>query len=459
MSLEIQAGYSTDQHGAEPGARDPFALASLTAPVWDPLSSEKVACLALQLPDDHTPYTDKYFCNTARILREQKMDPWVKAQVVIRKGPGIVGGIDEALAVLARYSNLKERGGIIRTLANGDRYEAGEAVMTIEGPISSFVELETMYLGVISAATTRSSETIPTAREVDPVRVEQRMSEVVRAAKGTPIIYMGARHWTFRDDAAISRAAFAGGALDCSTQIGADTVGRRAVGTIPHVLENIMAFYHGREEAVCEAALAFSIVMPTDQKVVALIDYNNREISDSVAVSDMLHRRLHGIRIDTCGENIMEGAISGPETEEAIALRNSGVPLPKADDPDATYWYGRGVTVTGVWQLRNALTEAGHPDVAFVLSSGFGDPKKVAAFMRAQEQLKVRLCDVFGVGGVFDSRSAKMDIVAVGHSAQGVVPISKAGRRERPNSRLVERQLPDREDILAASSLDRNTNH
>lgn len=385
------------------------------------------------LPSSHRPFTDQYFLNTGEILRCEGLNPWVRAQIVIRKGPGIVGGLDEAISILKRYSPLSEHGGVVKALSDGDRYNSGDAVMTIEGPIQDFVELETMYLGVISAKTTLLSDGV---ERIDGSEVEQRMRAVVNAAEGRPVIYMGARHWSYVQDAEISAAAVKGGATFCSTQAGALSTTSAAIGTIPHVLENIFAWKHGKSAAVVEATKAFNRCMEPSLPRIALIDYNNREIDDALATAVALGGALSGVRVDTCGENIAQGAALSPYSASSLALELAGIKLPALHDPDAKYWYGNGVTVTGVYALRRALDDAGFSKVKIILSSGFGDPAKVGAFLRAGRLLKRNLVDSFGVGGVFDSRAAKMDIVAVGDSPLSLQPISKAGRLERSNPEL-----------------------
>ena len=58
------------------------------------------------------------------------------------------------------------------------------------------------------------------------------------------------------------------------------------------------------------------------------------------------------------------------------------------------------------------------------------------AFARAEKMTGVRLFDSLGVGGIFESRDATMDVVSVGDSIDDMTPVSKAGRRYRPNPRL-----------------------
>jgi len=412
-----------------------------------PEAENSIAGLMRNLPESHEPYTDKYFLRTEAILKAEGLNPWVKAQVMVRKGPGEIGGIDEAIAMLSKYTPLKEHGGRIYAKEDGDSFEPCESIMIIEGPIQDIVALETIYLGAISARTTELNDG-KTAIDLDEVKTN--MAKVVEAAEGRPVIYMGARHWHWNQDAAISFAAYEGGAKSCSTDVGAGTYGDSGVGTIPHVLENIMAWSKGRERAVVESTLAFDRHISPEVPRIALIDYNNREIDDSLLTARELGDRLHAVRVDTCGENIAQGALLSPFSTEAVKFKEREITLPALDEPDAKYWYGTGVTVTGVMALRMALDEAGFKDVKIVLSSGFGDVEKVKAFVRAEKASGIKLFDSLGVGGVYKSRAASMDVVEVGSSPDKLEPCSKTGRGFRPNSELKERLLLEREGSNAA---------
>jgi len=381
------------------------------------------------LPEEPQPCADKYFLRTGEILRAEGINPWVRAQVMIRKGPGQVYGIDEALAILKKYFPLEEHGGKVYALKEGDDYAPRETLMLIEAPIQDIVELETMYLGVPSAETTKAND----KRGVDLNQVRENMASVVKAAKGRPVSYFGARHWRFDEDAAITRAAYEGGATSASTDAGAETFGQKGMGTTPHVLENIMAWKYGKEKAVLETILAFDRNIDAKVPRIILCDYRNKEITDTLACANALGNRLWGPRIDTCGENVGEGALKFPDAEKLEQLVGRKIIVPTQDEK---YWFGHGVNVTGVYAMRKALDENGYENMKLALSSGFANPEKVEAFARAEEILGIKLFDMLGVGQVFKSRAAKMDVVAVGETPETFVPISKTGRGYNPNPRL-----------------------
>ena len=190
-----------------------------------------------------------------------------------------------------------------------------------------------------------------------------------------------------------------------------------------------MAWKYGYDRAVLETLLAFDRHIDPAVPRIILCDYRNKEITDTLACAQALGNRLWGPRIDTCGENVGEGAMTNPgeevfEYDDGLNAQLKG------------YWRGNGVTISGVYAMRKALDEHGHGDMKIALSSGFADPKKVEAFVEAESLLGVKLFDMLGVGQVFESRAAKMDIVAVGEDLDHFVPISKVGRGYNPNPRL-----------------------
>ena len=381
------------------------------------------------LPENPEPFADKYFLRTKQVLEAEGINPWVRAQVMIRKGPGRVYGMDEALAILEKYTPLVEHGGRVYALQEGQEYQPRDTIAFIEAPIQDIVALETMYLGVLAAETTRKNDN----HGINLKNVEKNMAQVVQAAKGKPVMYFGARHWRFDEDAEIARAAFNGGATDASTDAGAATAGKKGVGTTPHVLENIMAYQYGYTKAVPEAMKAFDRVIAREVPRIILCDYRNHEIEDALTTAQALNGRLAGVRIDTCGENLGQGALATNNLQELERLVGKKI---KVLTEDEKFWFGNGVTVTGAYAMRKALDKNGFKDVRVTLSSGFANPKKVEAFVRAEQILETKLFDNLGVGQVFESRASKMDIVAVGKNRRSFIPIAKAGRWYKPNTKL-----------------------
>jgi nicotinate phosphoribosyltransferase len=341
-------------------------------------------------------YTDKYFLRSKKILQCEHLNPFVRAQLFIRNGPGKLRGITEALAIIDSQSDFIKHGGHVFSLKENDQYAPGETIMLLEGHIQDMITLETVLLGVISSETTKANDHI----DINLPDIIHRTEQIVACVGKRDVLYFGARHWRYDQDAAIRAAAFAGGAVASST-------GKKGVGTIPHALECIYAWKYGYDDAVVETTKAFDRWIDVSVPRIALVDFANREIDDSLRCAAALEGRLSAVRVDTCGENIMQGASKD-----------------------------HGVSIDGVYALRCALDTSGWKNVQIVLSSGFGNIDKVRSFVDAEERLKVRLFDSLGVGELFPARSVTMDIVGVGEDFTHVKRISKKGRVYNPNSRL-----------------------
>src|SRR5438128_1695579 len=102
-------------------------------------------------------YSDAYFVHTKTLLDETGRHPRVTMQV-FQKEKSILGGIDEAIAVLKLCSGRVDGGAWVDgwpdlevyALHEGDKISRYETVMTIEGDYSLFAHLETVYLGSLA---------------------------------------------------------------------------------------------------------------------------------------------------------------------------------------------------------------------------------------------------------------------------------------------------------------------
>lgn len=358
-------------------------------------------------PPSHLPYTDKYFIRSRRILEAEGLNPTVTMQVFFRDGPGIVAGVDAVINLIDGVSTLAAHGGKVFALPEGSMFSPLEPVMHIEGPILDFIELETLYVGTLTARTSTANG-LP---EPDLAAITERAARIREMLPDKNLMYFGARHWHWSLEEAICKAVVGAGFDACATDAGAHAAGKPAgVGTIPHALVLAIASKVGRDQATREAALAFDRHMEPECPRIALVDTFNREIDDSLAVAEALGPRLAGVRLDTAGELIGQGGVP-----------SDGRP----------YWTGQGVTVTGALAVRRALDAAGYPSVDVVLSSGFGDLDKVAAFAAAERE-NGPFFTALGIGGLFPAWCATADIVRVNG-----VDLAKSGRAYRPNPRLV----------------------
>ncbi len=355
------------------------------------------------LPSSHLPYTDKYFTRSRQILEGEHFNPRICMQLFIRQGPGRLYGVNEAVEIIKNYAgNADVR---VDALEEGAEYASLEPIMQIEGPAQSIIELETMYLGVIACRTTRANDNIDLHLE----SVRRQAEKVRELAPDKTIMYFGARHWHWSRDAEISKAAMEGGFDSCATDIGAQAAGQdKGVGTIPHALIIIFAQLQGKDTATAQTTLAFDKHIDQAVARVALVDTFNREVDDTLATAEAIGKNLWGVRIDTAGENLAQGGLAqGPK-----------------------FHAGKGVTVSAVRAMRDALDAAGHQSVNIVLSSGFGDTDKLRTFVEAEKK-DGRLFESLGIGGLFPSRMVTADVVRVDGQ-----DIAKNGRRFLQNPRL-----------------------
>jgi nicotinate phosphoribosyltransferase len=135
-----------------------------------------------------------------------------------------------------------------------------------------------------------------------------------------------------------------------------------------------------------------------------LVDFENDSVRTALDVARALGPRLWGVRLDT---------------SEALVDRSLWAEL---GDFKPT-----GVNPRLVWKVRDALDEAGFPDVKIVVSGGF-DADKIREFEEGGVPV-----DAYGVGSslIRGSNDFTADIVL----ADGV-PAAKVGRHYRPNPRL-----------------------
>ena len=272
------------------------------------------------------------------------------------------------------------------SLKDGDMIEPWETTLLIEGPLSEFVHLETLYLGVLARRT----------------RIATNVSTVASAANGKPVFFFPARfdHWAVQGGDGY--AASVGGAESVSTDAQGEWWGMKGGGTIPHCL---IAACGGN---TVTATQRFAETFP-DTPLVALVDFENDCVGTSLKVARALGNRLWAVRLDT-SERMVD-----------FSLENW------SDGKMNT-----GVTPQLVRNVRDALNDEGFNNVLIVASGGFNE-KKISWF--ENEEVPV---DAYGVGSAFmrGNFDFTADVVKINNQ-----PMAKMGREYRANDRLIERAL------------------
>jgi nicotinate phosphoribosyltransferase len=325
-------------------------------------------------------YSDAYFNFTRQLLNELDHHPRVTMQV-FQKRRSILGGIDEAIAVLKLCSDGWDQLEV-HALHEGDEIAPMETVMTIEGDYALFAHLETVYLGCLARRSL----------------IMRNVRQVVEAAHGKPILFFPARHDHWLVQTGDGWAAHVAGAIGVSTDAQASWWGGRGVGTVPHAL---IAAFGGDTVA---AARAFADRFADEMNVTVLVDYDNDSVRTAIEVADALGAKLWGVRLDT-SERMVDRAL-----------------WDRMGDFKPT-----GVNIELARLVRDALDDAGHQRVQIVASGGF-DATKIREFEDSGAPV-----DAYGVGSslVRGENDFTADVVRLERR-----PAAKAGRRFSPNSRL-----------------------
>lgn len=343
-------------------------------------------------------YADRYFVRSRNALVHAKRDPIVTMQV-FAKEYGVVAGAFEVIRMLE--TQLAPGYGLrdltIDSLLDGDPLEPWVPVLHITGPYAAFAHLETDYLGVLARRSLIASN----------------VRRVIEAARGRPVVFMGARHDDWRVQTPDGYAAQVGGAGSVSSDAGGAWWGARGVGTMPHAL---IATFDGDVVAATLAFTAYVLACEPDVQIVSLVDYRNDVVNDALAVARAMQSRfgdgvLSAVRVDT-SERLTDRSLT-----------------------DATL---KGVNAALVRLLRDALDHAGYPNVGIIVSGGF-TPARIRQFEEAGVPVSG-----YGVGssllghnrgdgdGLINSCDYTADIVRVDGRLE-----SKVGRAWQPNPLLV----------------------
>ena len=418
-------------------------------------------------------YTDKYFTNIAIMLEKlaqqgylyagsnhrlpEGIDPTtlncgdleVEMQWFTRHpGKTLVVGVDKALTMLRHCTGYHENGQFINTaehlqvwavqdgctvFSDGNPLNV-QPVLRVRGRYRDFSILETPTLGILARAS----------------RVATNVYETLVAAHGKPVMFFPARfdlHEVQAADGYAYQIAVQRYNLDHASTLGpfistdaqGDWWGGYGGGTVAHAA--IACFFGDSAEAM----IAFARVLPARIPRIALVDFNNDSVGDSLTVcrrmfdeyrtliesgqSDEAERyRLYGVRLDT-----------------SASLRDLSI------TPLGTPELDLGVNPRLVFQVRQALDSASETwnlpaewieparefcrGVRIVVSGGF-NPEKITRF----EKLAVPV-DIYAVGSALFNNSAATvtdytaDVVRVKVDGNWV-DMAKIGRKPLENPDL-----------------------
>ncbi|MCB9422891.1 MAG: nicotinate phosphoribosyltransferase [Ardenticatenaceae bacterium] len=421
-------------------------------------------------------YSDKYFANIALMLegvrqnvgytgkfaRDIGRDPVglnvgdieVEMQFFTRRsGKTVVVGVDKALTMLRHCTGyFDEDGEWVETWQNlavtavhdgaVTEYNGNplhvQPVIRVHGRYRDFALLETPMLGILSRGS----------------RIATNVYDVHRAAKGKPILFFPARFDLHEAQAADGYAydiAVARFNLDfhgklhsfVSTDAQGDWWGGAGGGTVAHAA---IACFLGDTAA---AMMAFAEFVPHDVSRIALVDFNNDSVQDSLRVMQVMFARYAELMESGQKAEARRYVLFGVRLDTSGSLRD--VNVPPLGDPALDL----GVTPRLVFNVRQALDVAWQQwdlpprqiemaqsycrNVKIVVTGGF-NPDKISRF----EKLNVPV-DIYGVGSslIRNDRDTNTDFTAdvVRIKVDGQwVDLAKVGRgaAENPDMQPVD---------------------
>ena len=418
-------------------------------------------------------YSDKYFENIGRMLASLSADEYTYAgrqhnlpldvspdDIAVgdievemqwftrRTGNTVVVGVDKSVEMLRHctgywdgdtYIDTSDKlevwavhdGAIVKS--DGNPLNA-EPVIKARGRYRDFALLETPTLGVL----TRSS------------RVATNVYETLMAARGKPVLFFPARfdlHEVQAADGYAYNIAIERFNMDFSHRVGSfvstdaqgDWWGGAGGGTVAHAA---IASFLGD---TAEAMMQFSRILPAHIPRIALVDFNNDSVRDSLRVMEAMFTKyrelndqgdeaeaakynLYGIRLDTSGT--LRDVSVAPLGDASLDLGVNPRLVFNVRQALDNAWEN--------WSIPDVWKEAAHEycrNVMIVVSGGF-NPEKIHRF----EKLDVPV-DIYAVGSsLFNNNGGTVtdftaDVVRVkvhGHW----VDMPKVGRRSLANPNL-----------------------
>lgn len=327
-----------------------------------------------------------YFLKTKEIVEKNLPNNEVTMQF-FQKGEAVLCGTDESIALVHTFAKDPENL-TIHSLKDGDKITPFETVLTISGPYENFGYLEGIIDGILSRRTS----------------VATNVYNVVKAArhsgKEKPVIFMADRDDHYTQQAGDGYAAFIGGSTAQATHAMNEWWGKEGIGTMPHALIQLFS------GDLVKATKAYYEMYPEDE-LIALVDYNNDVITDSLKVARAFGDKLKGVRVDTSRTMV-----------DQYFFRNQH--KMGSFDP-------RGVNPKLIFALREALDEEGFHHVKIVVSGGFNE-NRILQFEKAKVPV-----DMYGIG----SSLLKINIGFTGDNVllNGEAE-AKRGRKYRKNPRL-----------------------
>ena len=336
--------------------------------------------MSISKTNKNRKYVANYFFIAEEIIKKFKPDTIVTMQFFQRQNDVILAGIDEALNFLKENTDITKYK--IKYLPEGTLINNLDVVLELEGKYQDFGIFEGVIDGILARSTSIATNSY----------------HCKKAANGKQVIYMGDRGDHYINQEIDGHAVEIGGLIGHSTMAGSRNNPDVIFGSIPHVL---IQHFRGN---LLEAMLCYKELFPQEKEMIALVDYSNDVIKDSLTVLKVFGTQLHGVRVDT-SKNMIDHMFDHEKDREQY----------------------KGVCVEQIKRRRKSFDENGGIHVKIIVSSGF-NPEKIAYF----ESLNTPV-DAYGVGDYIlkINHQYTCDAVRIDHQLE-----AKEGRKYRHNEKL-----------------------
>ena len=291
-------------------------------------------------------FAANYFLKARKIVEKNAPNHIVTMQFFQRRDDTMLCGVDEAIALIHTFAVHPEELEI-EALNDGDIIQYGEPVLKVTGKYENFGFLESMIDGILARRTS----------------VATNVYEVMKALKGYDVFSMADRQDDYQTQVGDGYATFVAGIRKVSTDAQGYWWGGHGVGTMPHALIQVC------DGDICKATDIYHATFP-DEKVTALIDYNNNVVHDSLLLARHLGETLRAVRVDT-SKSLIDHYF---------------------DDKDTSGFDPHGVCKELIFALRKALDDEGFNYVKIIVSSSF-TAQKISEWVKLGVPV-----DTYGVG-------------------------------------------------------------
>ena len=305
--------------------------------------------------------TDLYFRKTKKIIEGNK-DVKVTYAIFMRR-PVL---FCPRLAIKWLKSVEKER----KTKFNiklfhkeGSWVGAGEPLMYITGKFSKLVELETIYLQLIGPASVAAYNAFIMCSEMPNTKFLAMDARHCAGSQMHELMAYGASIGSKKAKKEFKAKGFVGSSCKSTAHYFNKKDG---LGTMPHA-------FIGYAGSTIRAAELYVKYNPSE-KLIILVDYFGKEITDTLAVCNKFRDRANkgklSIRLDTHGGRYIEG-LNIEKSYEIMEKYNKKSIQNYRNEKELKWLVGAGVSAAAVIHLRNILDNEGWRKVNIIASSGF----------------------------------------------------------------------------------------